>query len=853
MPGPDVRVRLTAEGVAEVVAALKQIERESAQTAGKTSRSFGLLNGTLGKFKGLLGGIAAALSVRAFAGFLGSARSVADQVQNAAERIGTTTERLSALNAVAVKSDADIGQLQFSLGQFAKRLVALRAGAPEVAEVFRRLGLGARDFNGKDTAEAVGLVAERMAPLRASAEKTAIALALFGKSGATIIPALNELGQRGLPATIAAARELGLVLDDDVGQAADALGDDFDHLKLQAQILAAQFLTGLTPDLRRGIDAISGDLEKSGKNFRAWGEDVGAALRGAALIFGTLADVVITVFDVVGTAIGTFAFQVVQVFKVAGALIHGDLGKARKEWEAELAGLTGQEKGVAARLEGRLARLRARLAAVTNPAALPPGSPGGTEPAAGAEDDGARARAEAQRAAIDAEVSLLRARNKLRAEADQQSADEGLISTAEYFARRRSMALAETAAEIAAIARQRALLSAEADPERRAQEQAKLDAAAAQARIAGEQAVLQLNQEELRAVRELGTDRAKLEQKIFEAEGRRYEAATAAIAEQLRDADLLLAKQGVSPGERAAQVARLGQALRANAEFERVRGEAEGALQDLATSRAAIEAQVQTGQLSEIAGEGRILALERSRLEALRKIAAEFIQFAEQTGDPEKIRAATEFSQQLVSLGVDLNDSEHALARFRDAASQAVESDLADFLADGIDQAHGFADAFRALAASIVDSIRRIAAEILAHQILQSIFRAGPGGGIPVQGRAAGGLVTGPGTGVSDSIPARLSAGEFVVRAAVVQRPGILAHLSALNAGMVEARGLASRRGFAAGGLVTAGAGAGGRDARLLIGLDQGLVLRELESPAGQKLIVRSVARNKGALGSVLS
>jgi hypothetical protein len=46
-----------------------------------------------------------------------------------------------------------------------------------------------------------------------------------------------------------------------------------------------------------------------------------------------------------------------------------------------------------------------------------------------------------------------------------------------------------------------------------------------------------------------------------------------------------------------------------------------------------------------------------------------------------------------------------------------------------------------------------------------------------------GGKLNGPGTGTSDSIPARLSDGEFVVKASVVKRPGVLEHLQKLNAG----------------------------------------------------------------------
>jgi len=66
---------------------------------------------------------------------------------------------------------------------------------------------------------------------------------------------------------------------------------------------------------------------------------------------------------------------------------------------------------------------------------------------------------------------------------------------------------------------------------------------------------------------------------------------------------------------------------------------------------------------------------------------------------------------------------------------------------------------------------------------------------------AGGGYVTGPGTGTSDSIPAMLSNGEYVVRAAAVAKYG-LAMLHRINAGRY-ARGGPVRR-YAAGGAVAA-------------------------------------------------
>ena len=62
--------------------------------------------------------------------------------------------------------------------------------------------------------------------------------------------------------------------------------------------------------------------------------------------------------------------------------------------------------------------------------------------------------------------------------------------------------------------------------------------------------------------------------------------------------------------------------------------------------------------------------------------------------------------------------------------------------------------------------------------------------------RAAGGIVTGPGTPTSDSIPIRVSAGEYVVKAAAVEHYGVRM-LEQLN-----------QMKFAAGGPVRGGDGA---------------------------------------------
>lgn len=71
----------------------------------------------------------------------------------------------------------------------------------------------------------------------------------------------------------------------------------------------------------------------------------------------------------------------------------------------------------------------------------------------------------------------------------------------------------------------------------------------------------------------------------------------------------------------------------------------------------------------------------------------------------------------------------------------------------------------------------------LASKYAGVIVGGGPGGKRIVSGYATGGLVAGYGTGTSDSNDVAVSNKEYIVNAAAVARPGVLAELNALNFG----------------------------------------------------------------------
>jgi hypothetical protein len=153
---------------------------------------------------------------------------------------------------------------------------------------------------------------------------------------------------------------------------------------------------------------------------------------------------------------------------------------------------------------------------------------------------------------------------------------------------------------------------------------------------------------------------------------------------------------------------------------------------------------------------------------------------------------------------------------------------------------------FEDMVVNFAKALAQMAIEAAKAQALQALLSAGTGGlggaGGALPGFASGGYISGPGTGTSDSITARLSNGEFVMRAAAVRKYGV-GFMAAINS-MKANKGGTPR--FADGGLV--GAGGGDMSMTNVNFVDQTLFEDFISSRKGERLIVNVIRRNKGAL-----
>jgi hypothetical protein len=185
-------------------------------------------------------------------------------------------------------------------------------------------------------------------------------------------------------------------------------------------------------------------------------------------------------------------------------------------------------------------------------------------------------------------------------------------------------------------------------------------------------------------------------------------------------------------------------------------------------------------------------------------------------------------------------------------------------------------DLFVSALQSIADALVKVSSQMLATALIEKLLGIGAGsfGGVsPTQSGgpvgtggvanvATGGFIRGPGTSTSDSIPARLSNGEFVVNAARTAR--FLPLLHAINFDPEPPPIVLPKviRHYAAGGYVqplptastqASGAGASGALDRLHVTLDGGLLGRMIRDymsgTEGREIIVKHVRGSDRQLG----
>jgi hypothetical protein len=871
---PDVRVRLSAEGELSIINAFKKIQAEADKTGRIGSRGLNALSSSAANLGRFLPSLTFAAAIAGATVMAKRALETADNFVKLSQKTGVSVETLSGYAHGANLAGIDTEVLALSLGRLTRTMNAAAQGDEQAKRPFHDLGIEFKTQQGilRPLDDLFGDLADKFAAMPDGPRKSALAIELLGRSGQRLIPFLNQ-GRAGLAEMKAEAERLGLVFDTKTALSAEQLNDNLKRLQGTVQGFINRELAALLPlliELSNDLLGVADDADTAGislgQRFALGILTGGAALRALG---GMLKD-----FGTKGGFAGI----------MSGAV------SFRENFEKEMKTV---EEIVFRSFSGPPALPNRPRRAGTEPPIV-------DEAARTRALDAARKFADAQLAMektlLDNELALAKAHNAAQMAIDQDRFKAGLTAVQDFFAQRRAALESEAAKEIEIAEKQvRAIedrmLEAETRPRKKGETTADREAELLKVGAELEKAVTEvevrritltgerakIDSEERDEVRKFNTEELTAQAQILTAQNQRFEASRVELEAQISQVKRLAGETEESFVERQRILREAGES---QIRFEEIQAEARRTFSDLESSRIQIETLVTRGVITEREGQVAVAELEKDRLPVLREIAAAMKAAAI---TPEQIEAARQFNDQLEQLAASSDLAGQRMAEFKKAVGDALTSDLANFFSRGIDDATSFGDAMRKLAESVVQSLREIASQMLANLAIQALMGAiggaiggaagfsvgGVGAGAPVAG-AGGGLVRGPGTSTSDSIPARLSDEEFVVRAAVVRQPGVLSILNTLNERGIDEfrksiesfhtmqiRPMPRAHNYARGGLVVDGE-PGQRGSRLgglraEVGLDRGLLLKDLAADSEfDRVIVRTMERNRRAVRALL-
>ena len=203
---------------------------------------------------------------------------------------GFGTEALSELKFAAEQSGASLESVEKASKRMASTIFDAEMGLIGAEDALAALGLTAEDLKGLSPETQFQTIADKLGAVEDASTKAAIAQDIFGRSGAELIPLMNE-GAEGMAALRQEARDLGVVFSQDAANSAADFKDAQNELKsavnglffavgseLTPAITAfTRFLVGNLPAIRSGIGTLSDGVKGFIETARALTKTVNSA------------------------------------------------------------------------------------------------------------------------------------------------------------------------------------------------------------------------------------------------------------------------------------------------------------------------------------------------------------------------------------------------------------------------------------------------------------------------------------------------------------------------------------------------------------------------------------------------
>ena len=252
---------------------IKRLGNSMQGVQGKVKNLGNSVKGLSFAFKGLF----AAAAIGGMTAFVKSSIDAADAFGKLEVRTGIAANQLQAYVNAGKLADVSQKQLTTGLKTFARTQIEAADGVATYADAYNKLGVQVKATDGsiKASDKLLGEIADKFATLPDGPEKAALAMDIFGKSGADMITLLNG-GSEALD-------KFNFKVSEDFAQNSEYFNDQITTLQIGFEGFRMQLTDALLPALNSIMEAF-GDILGSEADFGPLFKVIEVGIRGIASV-----------------------------------------------------------------------------------------------------------------------------------------------------------------------------------------------------------------------------------------------------------------------------------------------------------------------------------------------------------------------------------------------------------------------------------------------------------------------------------------------------------------------------------------------------------------------------------------
>lgn len=249
----------------------------------------------------------------------------ASQIDKFSKQTGIAREEMQALGYAAQQEHASIEQLNMGLVRLSRYMLDTSQGTGEARRAFEALGISVIDSEGnlRKSSDVLLEIADQFKDMTNETEISALAMQLFGRSGAEIVPFLR-MGREEIEKLEQEARDLGYVIDDESVKKFKILDDQLTAVRAGFAGIGRQMAADVLPafvKLGQGAMDAFKVFNLIPREIRATVTQLIAGAGAAALLSGGLALLVVKI-GALRVALATLNTSFMP-FLVGGAIFVG--------------------------------------------------------------------------------------------------------------------------------------------------------------------------------------------------------------------------------------------------------------------------------------------------------------------------------------------------------------------------------------------------------------------------------------------------------------------------------------------------------------------------------------------------